>query len=74
MTGEITLKGKILPIGGLKEKIIGVKKYGVDKIYVPLANKKEIELLDKDITQNINFVYVDNYDEIIDDLILKSIK
>ena len=72
MTGEITLKGKVLPIGGLKEKIIGVKKCGVNKIYVPLGNKKDLELLDKEIIKDIDFILVDNYSEIINDLDLSS--
>lgn len=68
MTGEITLKGKILPIGGLKEKIIGVKKYGVNKIFLPKSNEKELLNLDKDITKDIEFVLVSNYSEVIDNL------
>lgn len=68
MTGEITLKGKILPIGGLKEKIIGVKKYGVNKIFIPFGNKKDLDALDKEIKENIDFILVDNYLEIINEL------
>lgn len=68
MTGEITLKGKVLPIGGLKEKIIGVKKYGVNKIFLPKSNEKELLNLDKDIIKDIEFVLVSNYSEVIDNL------
>ena len=68
MTGEITLKGKVLPIGGLKEKIIGVKKCGINKIFIPLGNKKDLESLDKEIIKDIDFVLVDNYNEIISEL------
>ncbi|MDD5979877.1 MAG: endopeptidase La [bacterium] len=68
MTGEITLKGKVLPIGGLKEKIIGVKKYGVNKIFLPKSNEKELLNLDKDITKDIEFILVSNYSEVIDNL------
>jgi len=68
MTGEITLKGKILPIGGLKEKIIGVKKYGVNKIFIPLDNSKDLEKIDKDVKEGIDFILVENYSEIINEL------
>ncbi len=68
MTGEITLQGDILPVGGLKEKIIGAKNAGITRIYVPLENKRDIEVLDKKIIENIRFIYVDNYIQIFDSL------
>lgn len=66
MTGEITLKGNILSIGGLKEKIIGVKKYGVNRIFIPKQQEQELINLDKEITKGIDFVLVDNYSDVID--------
>ncbi len=72
MTGEITLKGKVLPIGGLKEKIIGVKKYGINKIYLPKANEKELLSFDKDIIKDVLFILVSNYSEIASDLKFNS--
>ncbi|MGN0993345.1 MAG: endopeptidase La [Bacilli bacterium] len=68
MTGEITLRGEILPVGGLKEKVIGAKKAGVEKIILPSSNKKDIEELDKEITSNLKFIYVDNYLQVFENL------
>lgn len=68
MTGEITLRGEVLPVGGLKEKVIGAKKAGVDKIILPSSNKKDIEKLDKEIINNLKFIYVDNYLQVFENL------
>ena len=68
MTGEITLRCEVLPVGGLKEKVIGAKKAGVDKIILPSSNKKDIEELDKEIINNLKFIYVDNYLQVFENL------
>lgn len=68
MTGEITLRGEVLPVGGLKEKVIGAKKAGVEKIILPSSNKKDIEELDKEITDKLKFIYVDNYLQVFENL------
>ena len=65
MTGEITLNGKVLAIGGLKEKIIGAKRNGIKKIFVPKANKKELEEIEDEIKKDIAFFLVDDYFEIV---------
>lgn len=68
MTGELTLRGDILPIGGLKEKIIGAKRAGIKKIFIPYDNKNEVLQLDDNITKNIEFKFVKNYDEVMKEL------
>lgn len=68
MTGEITLRGDVLPVGGLKEKVIGAKNAGVKKIFVPSGNKKDIEELDKEITEGLKFIYVDTYLDVYDSI------
>ena len=68
MTGELTLKGDILKIGGLKEKAISAKRNGIKKLYIPIDNLKEVERLDKDLKENIEFIGVSNYLEIYKDL------
>ena len=65
LTGEMTLRGEILPIGGLKEKVIGAKKRNITKIFIPKDNTKDLEELDKEIKDNIEFVKVTNYKEIL---------
>ena len=72
MTGEITLQGEILPVGGLKEKIIGAKNAGVTKIYLPYENKVDVEDLEREITENIKFIYVDNYLQVFENLFIEK--
>ena len=64
-TGQFTLNGKVLAIGGLKEKIIGAKRNGIKKIFVPKANKKELEEIEDEIKKDIAFFLVDDYFEIV---------
>ncbi len=64
MTGEITLKGKVLQIGGLKEKVIGAYNQGVDTIFIPKANENNLEDIPNEIKKKVNFILVENYKEI----------
>lgn len=64
MTGEITLRGKVLPIGGLKEKVIGALRSGVKTVIVPKENKKEVNEIPKEINEKVNYFYVKNYIEV----------
>ena len=68
MTGEITLMGNVLEIGGLKEKTIGAYNSNVKKIFIPKANEKDLEELPKEIKENIKIYLVDNYKEIYKEL------
>lgn len=70
MTGEITLRGRVLPIGGLKEKILAAKNAGIRKVLVPRQNTKDIEELEKEITQGLTIVFVEHMDEVIKHAIL----
>ena len=60
-TGEISLNGNILPIGGLKEKSIGAKKGNIDTIIIPTANKKDLEEIEDEIKNGIDYIEVSNY-------------
>ena len=64
MTGEITLRGRILPIGGLKEKIIGAHRAGIKMVFLPKENEKDLEEIPADIKKDIIFNFVSNYIEI----------
>ena len=68
MTGEITLKGNILEIGGLREKVIAAYNNKIEKIFIPKENEKDLEEIQPEIKENINFVLVDNYKQIFDEL------
>ncbi len=64
MTGEITLHGRVLGIGGLKEKIIGAHRAGIRTIILPSENEKDLEKVPEDIIKDITFIFVSNYLEI----------
>ena len=70
MTGEITLRGRVLPIGGLKEKILAAKNAGIKKVLVPRKNTKDIEELEKEITQGLRIVFVEHMDEVLREAVL----
>ena len=61
MTGEITLTGRVLPIGGLKEKVIGAYRARVNKIFIPRENEKDLKEIPDNIKEKIEFVLVDDY-------------
>lgn len=73
MTGEMTLRGKILPIGGLKEKIIGAHRAQVKTIYLPSQNEKDLEEVPKEILKEIKCIFVDDYAQILKEL-FKTVK
>ena len=60
MTGEITLRGKVLPIGGLKEKTLAAMRAGIDVVIIPEANKKDAAVLPESVKNSIRFVPVNN--------------
>ncbi len=65
MTGEITLRGRVLPVGGLKEKVLAAKKAGIKKVLVPADNKKDIAELSTEITDGLEICFVDAMEEVI---------
>jgi ATP-dependent Lon protease len=65
MTGEITLRGRVLPIGGLKEKILAAKAAHMKQVLVPLKNKKDIEEISAEILEGIDLEYVDSMAEVL---------
>ena len=66
MTGEVTLRGRVLPIGGLKEKILAAKNAGIRKVLVPKQNVKDIKELDAEITDGLTIVFVEHMDEVLE--------
>ena len=65
MTGEITLRGRVLPIGGLKEKILAAHRGGVSKVIIPMENKKDIEEIPKKILKKVELILVEHMDEVL---------
>jgi len=74
MTGEITLRGNVLAIGGLKEKVIGAHRAGIRTIYIPIENEKDLEEIPEEIKKDIKFIAVDKYKEIYDSIFKKRDK
>ncbi|MDR0688608.1 MAG: endopeptidase La [Prevotellaceae bacterium] len=66
MTGEATLRGKVLPVGGIKEKILAAKRAGIADILLPAENKKDIDEIKKEYLQGLNFTYVDVIKDVLD--------
>ena len=72
MTGEITLRGNVLPIGGLREKVIGANRAGIKKIFLPKENEQDLDEIPEEIRKQIKFVFVSNYSEVYKDLFRKE--
>jgi len=63
MTGEITLRGKVLPIGGVKEKVLGARRAGISNIILPKRNEADLDDLPEELRRTMNFILVENADE-----------
>ena len=66
MTGEITLRGRVLPIGGLKEKLLAAKYAKIKEVLVPKENKPDIKELDEEITDGLKIIFVENMNEVLE--------
>ena len=66
MTGEITLRGMVLPVGGIREKVIAAKRAGINTIILPRKNKKDLEEIPKKNIENIQFHFINEVEELID--------
>jgi ATP-dependent Lon protease len=71
MTGEITLRGKILPIGGIKEKVLAARRMGIKTVIVPTKNDKDVKELPANVKRGLQFVYVDHMDQVLNVALVK---
>lgn len=71
MTGEVTLRGRVMPIGGFKEKLLAAKTAGLKRVLVPLENKSDVEELEEEIVQGLEIVYVSDMKEVLKLAIVK---
>ena len=65
MTGEITLRGRVLPIGGLKEKLLAAKSAGIRTVLIPKKNRVDVEELSSEITKGLEILPVENMEEVL---------
>ena len=72
MTGEITLRGKVLPVGGIREKILAAKRAGIKEIILCSENKKDIDDIKKEYLKGLKFHYVDHIKEVLETALLKA--
>jgi ATP-dependent Lon protease len=63
MTGEITLRGKVLPVGGIKEKVLAAKRAGIERVILPEKNKRDVEEISKELLEGLSLSYVGTIDE-----------
>lgn len=73
MTGEVTLRGRVLAIGGLKEKSLAALRFGIKKLIVPYENKKDFDELPEAVKDSISFVFVKNVDAVLDNALVNII-
>jgi len=72
MTGEITLRGRVLAVGGIKEKILAAKRAGIKEIILCIDNKKDIEDIKKDYIKDLKFHYVEQMIDVVKLALLKE--
>jgi ATP-dependent Lon protease len=65
MTGEVTLRGKVLPVGGIKDKILGAYRAGITTIILPRENEKDLEDIPKDVAAKMRFVLAGEMQEVL---------
>jgi ATP-dependent Lon protease len=74
MTGEITLRGNVLPVGGIKEKVLAAQRMGVKRMILPLHNKKDLFDIPKKVIKNMEFIYVEDVKEVLKNALEKKMK
>jgi ATP-dependent Lon protease len=74
MTGEITLRGRVLPIGGLKEKVLAAHRAGLDRIVAPRANRKDLDEIPMRVRKQITFTFVDHMDQVLNVALKREVR
>lgn len=72
MTGEITLRGRVLPVGGIKEKVLAANRAGIKKILIPLQNEKDLDEIPNNIKKKLEFVLIDSMDQVLEHALVRS--
>jgi ATP-dependent Lon protease len=66
MTGEITLRGQVLPVGGIKEKVLAAHRSGLKKVILPERNEADLEDIPEEVRNSMQFVYVETVDQVLE--------
>ena len=72
MTGEITLRGAVLPVGGIKEKVLAARAAGVTAIYLPARNRRDVEEIDPVLRESLTFRFVDQVDDVLREVLVPA--
>lgn len=72
MTGEITLRGRVLPVGGIKEKMLAAHRAGVKKIIMPIENKRDMDDIPVNVKRSLDFVLVEHMDQVLENALVKK--
>lgn len=72
MTGEITLRGRVMPVGGIKEKILAAKRAGIKEIIMSEKNRRHVEEINMEFIKGVKFVYVNTMQEVLDAALMKT--
>ena len=65
MTGEITLSGQVLPVGGIKEKVMAAQRSGIERIILPKENEQDLEDVPKEVTDQLQFYFAETIDDVL---------
>jgi ATP-dependent Lon protease len=74
MTGEVTLRGKVLPVGGVKEKVLAARRSGITTVLLPQKNDKDVKELPKTIRRGMHFVFVEHMDQVLATALVRPVK
>lgn len=69
MTGEITLRGSVLPVGGIKEKVLAAKRSGIEKVILPKKNEKDVAEIEQDVIKGLSFKYLERMEPLLDEVL-----
>jgi len=73
MTGEITLRGKVLPVGGIKDKMLGAYRAGIREVILPEENEKDLEEVTDDVKEEMTFIFVNHMDKVLENALIQDV-